>query len=445
MTRKQYQDWLALSLKSSYYFVFMEAFLEILNHREAIVLQMLLNLPENSDGWRMCTVEFLEAKGKLDRNAQQVVLGKFVEMGIVRVKRMGCPPRRYVQVDRARICELLEPYLSDQNTRELIQHETMKIDYPEGNQSTPNGENHLTPNNVTPSIDKRMSVRKDESKTPLTPQPRQPSTKQAQPTPVVVQVKRNARRSLSSQDQEPQPPPDPDLTHARHLHETILTKGLHRFLTPPDLNKWAKEFRALRLSLKSDAHLIPQALDWYRDHCQGKYALQCHCAKTFRDKFDRLLSKMSSDSTNGDSEGDAKSQEPPLVLTPNEELLIDLVMEYRWPLFAEDNVKRAAVLTYRASNRFFGQIHQLKDQGRLSDSLIGLATHLEACWYSAVSFARGYMEKVFRKNADWDDWDGNVRPCVPGTKQFYREGLAASTDYTSNANLFRDLMRALGH
>ena len=77
-----------------------------------------------------------------------------------------------------------------------------------------------------------------------------------------------------------------DIASARQLWETLPLKKRNRKKLP---KTWSNHFRLLRAVDQVSKEEIEIILDWYSQNHQDQWTPKCYTAKTFRNKFDRLV------------------------------------------------------------------------------------------------------------------------------------------------------------
>lgn len=193
-----------------------------------------------------------------------------------------------------------------------------------------------------------------------------------------------------------------DMDLAKKLKEIILNNSTR---SPRiNLTNWAKEFQILRCKEEVNEDLILQALEWLSLHFKDPYSPVILSAKSFRQKFEKLLIGMEKDSRH----------KPPVKITYSDEiqrqadLLLNSLRNLNWPAPAlaqlPDLVSEACQIatdlrkiTLRIQHQEFGSITNREI----------LAIHAVRNRLQTNSLL-DYFQGVYSKIANWKSWGGSM-------------------------------------
>lgn len=219
--------------------------------------------------------------------------------------------------------------------------------------------------------------------------------------------------------------------------------------------RWAREFERMRVQFCIPKKRIKAALLWYGEHFGEMFVPQVTTAREFRLKFPKMEAQM----------GRAVGAEPPdeVELTPKmEELLDRLRSDLPWPAKARlDELPLVVAKSWeafkvwvRAHEALLERYHVREDENQHieHDEAPGLSTVLRFAFNLSVMFdrqPRTYLLSWFKQRLKglhgWEDWSGSLRGITWSEthRDFVHWGETRAREYSNDAKLWRDYMRAL--
>jgi hypothetical protein len=470
MTIQEYKDWQALSLKTNRYFLFVEAFLDIMSHRSAVILQMLINLDQDDDGWSLCTVDFLQQKGRMDHNKQHLVLTELREKGLIEIARRGNPGRRYVRVLTDVLCERLKPFMkvkkqSSGKQDDCVSHLENKIAGKQDNQSYRNTDDFI--------YDERQDDKGQEDNTPLTPRSgavapsgagvgacrlADPVDPPDRVTTCQVGEAGPRRHTLNGHGKGTSnghnngtstntvngttAKPSRDDTAAVKLRDTLKKAGRLEGRKEPNLKQWAKQIRDMRARLEGPDR-IEEALDWYAAHCQDQYTPKIYCADNFTDRYAAILEQIDRPkfSKGGD---DSKAGHGTVPTTKDGEWIVGHFSEANWPKGVVPRLRGVVELSVIEANAFWSKLCKFAKTdttylGRFAKWLVEKWDHPRWCVIS-------YLGDIYESCKGWAEWQGdNVCPLNISGKRFAAALRKLEDEYSGDIGRWKILRERLGY
>lgn len=277
----EYRKHLAAASASGNYFIFREAYLEILSRDATLVLQKCINkhgyllkkgaLPD--DGFFTFTVKHL-LRLKMKKDCQARILrelqgydskGKLHESrAFIKVSKRGVPPKRVVWIDFLKLNRALDENPMDRGS--LVGK----------SRSSGNTDDSASVKPDDPYINEGIIIPSEEKK------PRRSHGGRSAPPDVSDRHPPDSGFSFTS----PQPITPPyhkpfGRQCAVKLHEALLAQGM--LTAKAKLHHWEEEFSVLR-QYRTEQE-ITKVLDWYVQNLRREYVPLAQSAKTFRQKF----------------------------------------------------------------------------------------------------------------------------------------------------------------
>lgn len=191
----------------------------------------------------------------------------------------------------------------------------------------------------------------------------------------------------------------------------ILLKSL-----PPKKRKrtvpksWPDHIRLMRESDQIKEDKIQNVLEWYSKNHQDKWTPKCYTAKSFRDKFHRLLDAIAR--TDGDKNLDIEVSQEAQKIT-------DRLLNKNWPNDCDDNLSACVQISLDAYNLFRSNIHKVLDQvantelpdrlNRMKNERFGnLLNHVIQSLPQSNHFVEQWFESVWTRIINWTGWNGKL-------------------------------------
>lgn len=468
MNRSDYKAWQAFALKTSRYFIFVEHYLDIMSHRAAVVLQMLVNLPDQDDGWNLCTVEFLEAKGRVDRHGQDIVLKELIGLGIIEVKRRGQPGRRHVRVLLDVLCEKLKPFITckppsggnaSQSTGKAVDSDSSqpekRLTGKAGIQSTGKAVEYTykkrqdDKQQLPPTADAAAGgcVAADTINCREATRGKQPCVAPTADKPEAAAIPDKSSKSNHTITCNAPTADNHDRVNAVRLHDILTRHGKLKGKRRVDVSQWAKDFSRLRRDDVTQDELNG-VLDWYDTYLHLKHCPKCYAANTFCEKYARVKDAMRRQQE--DAAAPPIPNKAPVIplaeLTADEKKILEWAKDsFDWKATTIGLLPNLIAATYRSYDEFNLRCHKLMKRLDENDRLYHMARKVVSNWGLPADYVRDWLEHIHDKNAGWKEWSGHVKPCVVGSEQFNQEGTDVSLDYSGHERTWGELLKELGY
>lgn len=418
--------WLQRARDTGNYFNFFRDFLLIgVGKPGALLLQDLINIDSMTrtthDGeWFLCTVAFVDKYWS--RKEQETYFGKLRKAGLIETRKLGSPPLRWVKILYPEIERALDRIQSPpqrgersppqraekKSSEELLKRRRNTVPQLVGNPRTADRSSTDDRDRPDATRDKRM----------LLPPTGNPATKK-------------------------RTPPSPfDVACAEGLRSAIVLSTARKQAW--SRNAWSQEFSRLRDSIPADPEgRITAVLDWYTNLLRlnkciaNKRIPEAYCAKSFRDKFDRIEAAMKKD----------QASHPEVVITPEAQTIADRLCMKAWPKGSEGDVPMVVQVSLNNLREFQTKLQNwTKAHWRHANPLVNFSKAYVLPEIADVGhFVEDWMKWVHGRIKGWDAWEGPLIRHVfhPDQKRFDALGAGWADAYAGNAKLWTQLREML--
>jgi hypothetical protein len=177
---------------------------------------------------------------------------------------------------------------------------------------------------------------------------------------------------------------------------------------------WPNQIRLMRESDQIEEDQITMALDWYAKNHTDQWTPKCHTAKSFRDKFHRLLDAI--DRTKSDSK-------PDVVISEEAKKITERLLTKNWPGDCDDNLIGYVQISLDAYDLFRSKVHNLfkevssdelseRVERMKNDRFKSLLNHVIESLPQTSHFVEKWFESVWSRIVNWPDWSGKLQPFV---------------------------------
>ena len=323
-------------------------------------------------GWVLLPRKTIKGKLGINDQRQKRLLAAFVKLGVIQLKMMGNPAKRHFRL----VEEVAGPFIE--------------------NKCTP-GVKSVPPKGVRIGTGSLKDIDAKDKDLPAAVGGRGDTEDNTMPLDG-VNVPANSRSKLPAQIQEV------DRLRAQTLKDALAAKriGVARGWSK---NSWSAEFAALRAA--HPEFDTDRLLAWYCKSLGHPYVPQAHSAKSFRLKFDQLVSAFA-----------RHERDNPTVTVSEDSLKVfDRVAHLRWPKGAGTDLQVAIQLVLDAYTDLTKRLSKTAASAGESSRLGRLARHVIDATPQYATFAEQWVRELHKQATHFGDkWKGGVLKRAPRSR-----------------------------